>query len=145
MKQAKLKILDRYLTLWIFIAMGVGISIGYFTPNVAVVINSVSTGTTNIPLAIGLILMMYPPLAKVNYSLIPSVFKDTRAMSLSLVLNWIIGPVLMFTLALIFLHDEPGYMTGLILIGLARCIAMVLVWNVGGGSKEYGATLVALN
>ncbi|MCK5776346.1 MAG: ACR3 family arsenite efflux transporter [Bacteroidales bacterium] len=142
----RLKILDRYLTLWIFIAMLVGVGLGYFFPELSIVINSASSGTTNIPLAIGLILMMYPPLAKVDYSLIPSVFKDTKAMSLSLVLNWLIGPVLMFTLALIFLHDEPGYMSGLILIGLARCIAMVLVWNdLGGGSKEYGAALVALN
>ncbi len=126
--------------------MLLGVAIGYLFPNVSSVIDSASAGTTNIPLAIGLILMMYPPLAKVDYSLIPGIFKDTKVMSLSLVLNWIIGPILMFALALIFLHDEPGYMSGLILIGLARCIAMVLVWNdLGGGSKEYGATLVALN
>ena len=146
MMKMRLNFLNRFLTLWIFIAMFIGVGVGYFFPQLANTINTASSGTTNIPLAIGLILMMYPPLAKVDYKLIPSIFKDVKVMSLSLLLNWIIGPVLMFILAIIFLRDEPGYMSGLILIGLARCIAMVLVWNdLGGGSKEYGATLVALN
>lgn len=144
--KVQMKFLDKYLTLWIFVAMGLGVLLGNLFPGISTTMDRLSIGTTNIPLAIGLIIMMYPPLAKVNYSLLPLAFKDKKVLSLSLFLNWVIGPVLMFLLAILFLRNEPDYMIGLILIGLARCIAMVVVWNdLAKGNREYAALLIALN